>query len=221
MSLLSIRGALLAGAVAAVAAWGAAPAHAGVVVDFGFTTSGLESISYSPQGAIGDATDINHLGTISGYSLNSIGGDDTTTIGDDPTISLIFPLIDSIHQLEFNPGSQPVLDGPVTETFTSADGTYSASFGTIFAPAHAISTNIGLVLSGTLTLPAGAGGGTQPVFLSMSFTNVDNSNTTTTDVSFTETSIPPPSISTPEPASMAVLGMALLGLGAVRRRRKG
>jgi hypothetical protein len=208
MTFRSFRNALLGGAMLASTVAVTAPALAGVVVDFGFTP-GLSSVSYSPNGAIGNAGTISGLATITSYNLNTLGLDDTTGINGSSVISLAWS-----DPISFTQGTQ-TLATPVTETFTGTGGTYAATFGSLFAQSTPGSTSLAWVLEGTLTPPTGP---TQDVFLSAAFTNISSSNTASTDVSFTETSSPPPIITTPEPVSMALLGFGMVALGAVRRR---
>ena len=213
MAFSLFRNTLLGGAILAAAVATAAPASAGVVVDFGFVPLG-GTLTYTPDGAISGASTISGLGSIPLYIGNTIGGDDTTgiSIGSFPTLNWHDPIT-------FTPGLQPLVP-TVTETFTGTGGTYNVVFNTLFAQSVPGSTSLTWVLEGTLTPPASLGDPTQPIFLSTAFTNVSNSNAASTNVSFTETSSLPPVITTPEPASMAVLGMGLLGIG-ISRRRKG
>jgi hypothetical protein len=209
MSQRSLRNVLFGGAVAAAALIGAAPAFAGVIVDFGFVPLG-GTISYTPDGAIGSSNEVSGLGSITAYSVNNVHADDTTGVALSAPVSLNWN-----DPISFVQGLQSI--ATVTESFTTAAGTYDATFNELFAQSTPGSTSLAWVLEGTLTLPDAT---TQPVFLSASFTNVGNSNGTSTNVSFTETSNPPPIITTPEPVSMAVLGVGLLGLGVVRRRTR-
>ena len=213
MAFRSFRNTLLGGAILAAAVAMAAPASAGVVVDFGSVPLG-GAITYTPDGAISGANTISGLATIPSYVVNTIGGDDTTgvALGSFPTLSWSDPIT-------FVAGTQ-LLASPVSESFTGTGGTYNVVFNTLFAQSVPGSTSLTWVLEGTLTPPASLGDPTQAIFLSTAFTNVSSSNLASTNVSFTETSTPPPIITTPEPASMAVLGMGLLGMG-ISRRRKG
>ena len=77
MAFRSFRNTLLGGAILAAAVAMAAPASAGVVVDFGFVPLG-GAITYTPDGAISGANTISGLATIPSYVVNTIGGDDTT-----------------------------------------------------------------------------------------------------------------------------------------------
>ena len=208
MALRSFRNILLGGAI--LAATASAPAFAGVTVDFAFGTSGLNNVSYTPDGSIGNANTVVNLGSIAAYNLSSIGADDTTGISGSSVVTLNWN-----DPIAFVQGTQ-ALAFVVTQTFTTAGGTYSASFNTLFAQSTPGSTSLTWVLGGTLTLPNLA---TQEVFLSAAFTNVSGTNTATTAVSFTETSSPPLT-PTPEPASLAVLGVGSLAIGMVRRRKR-
>jgi hypothetical protein len=86
MVLRSFRNILLGGAM--LAATASAPAVAGVTVDFAFGTSGLNNVSYTPDGAIGNSNTVINLGTIAGYNLSSIGADDTTGISGSSVVTV-------------------------------------------------------------------------------------------------------------------------------------
>jgi hypothetical protein len=206
MPFRSFRHALLGGAMLTATVAVAAPAFADVVVDFGFTTSGLSDITYSPNGAIGDSTTISGLVNTLGYNINAVGSDDTTGV---TTVTVNWN-----DPISFTPGTTQPLLVNVTQTFTGTSGTYDATFTSIYALESPGSTSLTWVLDGILTLPDDQ---TQDIYLSAAFTNITGSNDGTTNVSFTETSTAP--IPTPEPATMAVLGMGLLGVGVARRRK--
>jgi hypothetical protein len=204
----SFRQALLGGVMLVGIVAVAAPAFADVIVDFGLTTFG-GNITYDPTGALGDSNTITGLGSIVSYAVNTVGTDDMTGVGLATAVNVNWS-----DPISFTTGTTETLAIPVTESFSGAGGTYSATFDSLFSQSTPGSTSLTWILEGILTLPDDA---TQDVFLSAAFTNVTGSNDGTTDVSFTETSTAP--IPTPEPASIAVIGMGLLGLGAARLRK--
>ena len=208
MAFRSFRQALLGGVMLVGIVAVAAPAFADVIVDFGLTTFG-GNITYDPNGALGNSNTINGLGSIASYAVNTVGTDDTTGVGLATAV-----IVNWSDPISFTTGTTETLAIPVTESFSGAGGTYSATFDSLFSQSTPGSTSLTWILEGILTLPDDA---TQDVFLSAAFTNVTGSNDGTTDVSFTETSTAP--IPTPEPASIAVIGMGLLGLGVTRLRK--